>query len=177
MLVIIVHQLFHPELTFVCAVTEAPRDLFLHVEMQNVAAPAGQIMQVGAQPEQEIVGRFDPALVGFTQPIFANKVPRRERAFLKIGHPEQVLIIAQTAAAAFDVWFLQINAVAEFFMARKLVLHPLFDVLALITGHAFYSKQFSKFPGQFCVAGQMSRLEHRRLCLHVAIRVGDRFFQ
>src|SRR5439155_8336071 len=107
-LIIIVHERIALELSvsvragLAVAVVQMPRDLLLHVEMQNVAGAPGDIMQLRAEAEKEIVRRFNPALVGFAQPVFSNQVRGRERAFLEMGHPKQVLIVAQCAAAAFD---------------------------------------------------------------------------
>ena len=100
----------------------------------------------------------------------------RECAFFKIGHPKQILVIAQAAASVFKIWFLHINAIAELRMTRRLIAHSHLYVFPLMTGDAFCSKLLSKLSCQRRVTCEVTRLEHGRLCQHIAICLCDGFF-
>src|ERR1700738_5588514 len=51
-LVIIAHQLFAAQLAALLPVMQSLRDLFLHVEMQDVGRAAGHVVALGGQEEQ-----------------------------------------------------------------------------------------------------------------------------
>ena len=50
--------------------------------------------------------------------------------------------------------FLQIDSVAEFLVARDLILHAHFDVFSLMPLDALCTKLLPKFSRQLCVAGE-----------------------
>ena len=133
-------------------------------------------MQIGAQPKKKIISAFDPALVGFAQPIFSDQVRCREYSFFEIRHPKQILVIAQSATAAFDVGLLHINAATEFFMPRLLIAHTELKVFAFRAHHAFCPELLTKFLRQRAIAREKARFEHRGLREHVAICLRQRFF-
>ena len=143
-LVVIAHQRFAAELRRAMRIVQPFRDLLLEVQMQHIGRAAAGVVQVGAHAQQEIVGRFDAALVGFAQPVFADELIGRQRAFLEERDPEQVLVIAQSAAAALHVRLLHVNAVAVLRVARGLVVHPQRDVLALETTDALRAEAIAK---------------------------------
>ena len=144
--------------------------------MEDIRRALGEIMQVGAQSEEKIVGHFDSALVRFAQPISPDQVRRGEGTFFEIRHPEQILVIAQTAASVFEIWFLHINAVAEFAVTRLLIAHSHLDIFALRAGDAFGAKLIAKLVRQGAISGQEPRFEHCRLREHVAIRLRQCLF-
>ena len=135
-LIVLSHERFASELPVLLGIVQAFGDLFLHVEMQNVGGAPGRVVQIRAHAQEKIVGRFDPPPVRFAQPIFPDEMCGGKGALLEIGHPKQILIIAQAAAPAFQLRLLQVNAVAEFFVAGDLIPHPHLDVFPLATGHA-----------------------------------------
>ena len=76
----------------------------------------------------------------------------RQAAFLEKGHPKQILIIAQTATAALQVGFLQVDAITEFGVSRLLIAHAHFDIFAFVAGDAFRPKLLPKFLLEFSIA-------------------------
>src|ERR1700693_3574957 len=114
---------------------QALGDFWLEIEIERVGSPSGQIMKVRSQTQKKIVSRLDPSLVRFAQPIFTDQVRRGKRAFFEIGHPEEILIIAQTPAPAFEIWLLHVNAVAKFAVSRFLIAHSQLHILAFRTDH------------------------------------------
>ena len=75
-LVVIAHQRLARALSIFFPVTQTPRDLLLLIKMKSVRRAFGEIMQIGPESQQKIVGALDPALVGFAQPIFPDQVGR-----------------------------------------------------------------------------------------------------
>ena len=75
------------------------------------------------------------------------------RALFETSHPKQILIIAQPAASVFQIRLLHVNAVAEFFVAGDLVLHPHLDVFALVAGYAFGTELLTKLLGEIDITG------------------------
>src|ERR1043165_1891876 len=98
----------------------------------------------------------------------------RENAFLEKRHPKQVLIIGQTAAAALQVWLLDVNRVAKLGMTRDLILHPPLDVFANVAAHAVLPKGLAKSSCQGGIARERARFEHRGFGEHVLVRLRDR---
>ena len=100
---------------------------------------------------------------------------RGQGALLEEGHPKQVLVIAQSTTAAFQMRFLHVNRVAKFRVARRLVVHAQLDVFTDMTAHATLTKRRPKTRGQGGIAGERTRLEHGRFREHVLVRLIDRF--
>ena len=172
-LVVILHQRFVAERAALLFITEPLRDLVLDREVERVRGAARGVVQIGPETEEEIVGGFDPAPIRFAQPIFADQMRRGERAFLEEGHPKKVLVIAQAAATALQVRLLDVNAVAKFGVARRLVLHAHLHVFAFVSSHTPVSKGGAKTLRQCGVAGELPRFQHRGFRQHVRIREFD----
>src|SRR5438876_11454890 len=152
-LVIIAHERFAAELAIARRIMEPLRDFLLEVGVQNVSGAPRCIVQIRAQAQEKIVSSLDPSLVGLAQPIFTHKLIGAQRALFEIRHPEKILIIAKPATAALYVWFLQIDAFAEFLVARDLILHAHFHVFSLMSFHALGTEVLAELLRQFCVAG------------------------
>ena len=174
-LVVIFHQRLVPQRAAFLRITEPFGHLVLDGEMEGVGGAPGRVMEISTEAQQKIVGGFDSPAIGLAQPILADEVGRGERAFLEERHPKQVLVIAQSAAAAFQVRFQHVNAVAELRMARRLVLHAQLHVFALPTAHTLLPERSPEPRRQMRIARQRARLEHRGLRQHVLVRQVHRF--
>ena len=174
-LVVIFHQRFILQRAPLLRVAEPLRNLILHAEMERVRGAGRRVVKVGAEAQEKIVGHLDPPPVRFAQPILANQVRGGERAFLEESHPKKILIIAQASAAALEMRFLDVNAIAKFCMARRLILHAQLDVFPLVAAHAIFPEGLAKTPGQFRVARDLPRFQHRGFRQHVGIRQLDGF--
>ena len=84
-------------------------------------------------------------------------------AFLEIGHPKEILIIAQTAAASFHIRLLQVDVVLMFRVPRNLIIHPQLDVFAFVSPNAFCAEVFAKSGDQSIIAGDVARSSMRVL--------------
>ena len=85
------------------------------------------------------------------------------------------LLKLQTAAAALDVRFLDVNGVAELLVARRLVLHAQLHVLADVAANAMLPKGGAKTFGEFQIARERPRLEHGGFRKHVLVSQLDCF--
>ena len=97
----IFHQRFAAQQAARLRIVQPLRHHLLHIEMQNVGGAMMQVMQFSPHPQKKIVSRLDAASIPFAQPVFADQMSRGQAAFLEEGHPKQILIVAQAAAAAF----------------------------------------------------------------------------
>src|SRR5438067_34891 len=100
-LVVISHQCLTAELSVPGRIIKPFCDLLLQVRVQRVRGTPRGIMQIGAQAQEKIVRSLDTPLVAFAQPVFADELVGAQRAFFEVGHPQQILIITQSAASAF----------------------------------------------------------------------------
>src|SRR4030095_2074377 len=175
-LVIIPHERLAAELAVPRRIIEAFCDLFLQTNVKNVGRASRRVMQGGAQTQEKIVRVFYSALVAFAQPVFSHELVRAQRTLFEIGHPKKVLIVAQAAASAFEVRFLEIDAVAEFLVPGDLILHAQFHVFSFISVDTLRTKLPPKFPCQLGIAREKPRFQHGSFCAHVLICLSDRFF-
>ena len=175
-LVIVPHERLATELAVPRRIIEPFCDLFLQVNMKYVGRASCCVMQGGAQAQEKIVRLFYSALVAFTQPVFPHELVRAQGTLFEIGHPKKILIIAQSAASAFQVRLLQIDAVAEFLVPGDLILHAQFHVFAFISVDALRTKLPPKFSCQLGIAREKPRFQHGSLCAHVLIGLSERFF-
>ena len=151
------------------AVAEVGGDGRLEIFSQHVGRAIRVVMHLGADAEQEIVGGLQLLAFGQADEFQLLQFRQRARAVLEKRHPEKVLIIAQAAAAVFDVRLLHRGGVAELRAPRGLVLQPRRDVLVHMAGHAFGHDQFLQLLEQLFVAGEEPRLDQRGLGLHVGV--------
>ena len=86
--VVVPHERLAPELAFARRIIQPMCDLFLQIEMQYVGGTPSRVMQVCAHAEEKIVRSFDPTLVAFAQPIFANQLVCAKRALFEVGDPK-----------------------------------------------------------------------------------------
>ena len=176
MTVVVPHERFTAELAFASGIPKPAGDLFLQIKMQYVCGAPGRVMQVCAQAQKKIVCSLDPALIAFAQPVFADQLVGTQRTLFKVGDPKQILIVAQPAAATLQIWFLQKNTVAEFFVAGDLIVHAHLDVVTFVAHNAFCAKLLPKFSSQLGVTREELRLQHCGLRAHIAVSLGNGFF-
>ena len=115
-------------------------------------------MQRRAHAQEKIVSCVEAALIGLAEPVPSDQMRRRERAFFKISHPQKILVIAQSAAAAFHIRLLHVHAVAELRVSRGLVLHAQFQIFAFESDNAFAAKLCAKRLDELSIAGEETRL-------------------
>ena len=99
--------------------------------------PASQVVQLRPNAQQIVVGRGEfPVFLRIDDLVF-QQFFHGLAAFLEERHPQQVLVVAQAAAAVLDIRFLHVGGVAEFFAAGVLVFQPGGDIALFVAGNAF----------------------------------------
>ena len=152
-------------------VAEAVRDGGLQVFPQGVQRAVGVIVQLRPCAQQKIVGGLKLLAFGLADKFPLLQFAQRARAVFEKRHPQQVLEIAQAAAAIFEVRLLHAGRVAIFGAPRQLVFQPQGDVFFLEAVHTFRHQRLLKFFEQRLIARDQPRLDERRFGLHVG--VGD----
>ena len=87
-MIVVPHERLASKLAFSRRITEPSCDLFLQIEMQYVDGTPSRVVQVCTQAQEKVVRHFDPALVTFAQPIFANQLVCAKRALFEVGDPK-----------------------------------------------------------------------------------------
>ena len=87
--------------------SQAQRDGRLDDGRQGFGGPAGDVMQLIAGAQQEVVGRLHLLAVGGAEELGFLEVHERTGPVLEVSHPEEVLKVTEAADAVFDVGFLQ----------------------------------------------------------------------
>ena len=152
------------------AVTEIVRHGRLQVLAQHVERTVDVVMQFRPRAQQKIIGRLQLPALGFADKFLLLQFAQRARAVFEKRHPQQVLEIAQAAAAVFDVRLLHAGRVAELGAPRRLVFQPHRNVFVLETGDAFVDERFLEPGEQRLLADDEPRFDERRFRLHVRVR-------
>ena len=152
-------------------VAEVEGDGGLEALAQHVHGAVDVVMHLGADAQQEIVGGFQLLALAFADEVVRLQLLEGTDAILEEGHPEQVLIVAQAAAAVLEVGLLHAGGVAELGAPGGLVGQAHGDVFLLVPDDTFADQGLLEPLEQLLVARDEPRLDERGLGLHVA--VGD----
>ena len=154
------------------AVAEVVGDGRLQVLAQHVHGAVDVVVHLRADAQQEIVGGFELLALAFADEFVRLQFRERAGAVFEERHPEQVLEVAQAAAAVLEVGLLHGGRVAELGVAVGLVLEAHRDVFGYVAFDAFGRRGSCwNLLEQRLVARDQPRLDQRGLGLHVA--VGD----
>ncbi len=97
------------------------------------------------------------------------------QAPLHLADPKKVLVIAQAAAAVFDIGLLKKRRVADLLMAVALVADAPGQIFLFMAVETFPLEGFLELGEERIVAGEKARLEQRGLGAQVAVGLGDDF--
>ena len=126
-------------------------------------------MQFVSDPQQEIVGRFQLLALCVGNELALPQILEGTSAVLEISHPEQVLVIAQSATAIFDIRLLHVSRIAKLGPARFLVGNASGDVLVFMAADTFGQHDSFHPLEQVFVASHHPSLDQRRFGLHVRL--------
>ncbi len=152
----VAHEPFEPLDRRTVGITEIVRDGRLKTLGQHVGRPVDVVMQVVACAQDKIVSGFELFPLAFADEF-----------------PNQILKIAQAAAAVFDVRLLHRRGIAELRPPRLLVRQARRNVSVRKTAHTPGQHDGFHALEQLCVTRDESRLDQRGLRLHVAVRDFD----
>lgn len=108
----------------------------LHMLGQRVHRATDVIVQLRPHPQQVIVGGLELLALARHHQLVLFQVGQRPRAVFEERHPQQILIIPQSAAAVLDVRLLHARRVAKLGPPRGLILQARRDVFVLVAGDA-----------------------------------------
>ena len=172
-LVVVAHEGFHTAQNGAVLVAKAVGDLALEAQRQDVAGALLQVVKLGADAEEEIVGAVELfALGGREQLRIDEGLGVGETAF-DFADPNQILIIAQATAPVLDVGLLEERGVADFVVTVALVGDAPAEIFLLVAVNAFAIEGFFKLSEERLVAGEKAGLEQRSLGAQIAIGLGD----
>jgi hypothetical protein len=132
----VAHELFDAFDGGTISVTELRGDRRLDGFGEDIDRPIDLVMKFVAGAQQVIVGRFELFAFAFADHFPDLKVFQGERPVFEKSHPEQVLVIAQPAAAVLDIGLLHAGGIAVFGAACGLILQPGCIVSIFITANA-----------------------------------------
>ena len=170
----VAHERLQPPRRRAVLVAKLPGHLRLQRLGQIVHESRGLIMQLVAGAQQEVVAGLKLLAVPGADHPLGLELLERVCAVLEVGHPQQILVVAQTAAAVLDVGLLQQGGVAELHAARVLVANAHLQVGVDVVADAPGLEALLKLPEQRGVAGDEASLDQRRLGLHVVVGDVDR---
>ena len=174
-LVVVAHERLHPAQDRAVLVAETVRDLPLQPQRQDVAGTLLQVMQLGADAQQEIVGAVELLALGRRQQLRIDESLRVGQPPLHFSDPDQVLVIAQAAAAVLHIRFLEKRRVARLFVPVALVAHAPGQVFLFMAVQAAPLEGLLKFREERLVAAEKARLQQRGLRPQVAVGLRHQF--
>ncbi len=120
----VAHEFFDAFARRTVAVAERVRHGGLQIFSQHVERADDFVMQFRPHAQQKIIGGLKLLALGVADKFLLLQFAQRARAVFEKRHPQQILKIAQAAAAVFDVRFLHAGGVAVFRAPRCLVFQP-----------------------------------------------------
>lgn len=132
----ILHEPLETDARGAIGVAEAVGDGGLDAAGEDVDGAVGLVVQFVAGAEEEVVGVVELACFGVVDELFSFEFLEGAGAVFEEGHPEEILVIAEAAAAIFDIRFLEEGGVTELGAARDLVFDSGFDVILLLIDDA-----------------------------------------
>ena len=110
----VAHEFFDALAGRAVGVAEIERHGGLQIFPQHVLRAVGVVMQFRAHAQEKIIGGFQLLAFGGADKFARLQFRQRPGAVFEKGHPQQILKIAQAAAAVFDVRLLHAGGVAVF---------------------------------------------------------------
>ncbi len=173
--VIVAHERLGPPEDVGLGIVLGVGDAALEFEGQLVVAALAQVMHLAAEAEDEIVGGLDLlALAALEQAGFLEAEGVLDSP-LELGDPEEVLIVAEAAAAGLDVRLLDEDGAAQLLVPLFLLGDAPGDVGLRLSLHAFLGKRLFELLPELFVPGEEAALEQGGLGLQVGVGLVDQF--
>jgi len=123
-------------------VTEVQRDGGLQIFPKHILRAVGVVMQLRPHAQKKFVGGLQLLAFGLADEFAILQLAQRAGAVFEKRHPQQILEIAQTAAAVLDIWLLHTGGIAVLAAARGLILKPRGNVFFFVAEDAFANHRF-----------------------------------
>jgi hypothetical protein len=152
--VVVAHECLDASEHVLLGVAEAGGDLSLQVEGQGVDGALVDEMHLGAYAQEEVVGLLQQAAFALGEYLFLDELAGGDGARVEVSVPQQILVVAESAGAVFDVRFLHRDDAPVLLVQFLLVDQTPGDVGVLFALHAFAFESLAEFRDQLAVAGQ-----------------------
>ena len=137
--------------------------------LKHFFGAVGKVVHFVPNAKEIIIGGGQPAIFRPVDHLVSQQVFHSAASFFEEGHPKEVLIVPQAAAAVFDVRLLHIGGIAEFFAAQLLVSKPGGNVAFFLPMNAFGQQGLRHFVKKRFVAGDEAGFDQGGLGLHVFV--------
>ena len=137
--------------------------------LKHFFGAVGKVVHFVPNAKKIIVGGGQPAVFRPVDHLVPQQVFHRAASFFEEGHPNEVLIVPQAAAAVFDVGLLHIGRVAEFLATQLLVFKPSSNVGFFPPVNAFGQQGLPHFVKKRFVSDDETGLNQGGLGLHVFV--------
>jgi len=168
--VVVAHESLAAAQNVFLRVVEGGGDAALELESETVEGAAVEVMHLGADAQQKVVGLLEGVPLGGAQEFFFDQLRGGVDALRDVGDPEQILVVAQAADAVFHVWLLHEKGAAELLVRLSLAGDAPLDVGVLAARDAIALEAPLELVEELAVAEQEAALEHRGLGDHVVVR-------
>ena len=137
--------------------------------LKHFFGAVGKVVHFVPNAKKIIIGDGQPAVFCPVDHLVPQQVFHRAASFFEEGHPKEVLIVPQSAAAVFDVGLLHIGRIAEFLATQLLVFKPSDNVGFFPPVNAFGQQSLRHFVKKRFVSGDETGLNQGGLGLHVLV--------
>ncbi len=173
--VVIPHERLHPAQDGAVLVAEAAGDHPLEAQREDVPGALLLVMQFRPDTEEEIVGAVELLALGSGEELLIDEGLSIGEPALDLADPEQILVIAQTAAAVLHVRFLERNGTARLVVPVALIGHAPGEILLLVAAHTLAIEGLLEFVKKGFIPGEIARLQQGGLRAQIAVGLGHQF--
>lgn len=153
------------------AIRESKRvgDAGLEDALEHFFGAVGEVVHFVSNAKEIIIGGGQLAVFRWVDYLVLQQVFHSAASFFEEGHPKEVLIVPQAAAAVLDVWLLHIGGIAEFFATQFLISKPSGNVGFFPPMNAFGQQGLRHFVEKRFVSGDEAGFNQGGLGLHVFV--------
>ena len=159
--IIVLHETLDRRGACAAPVSQHFADPLLHVEGQTFLAAPGEIVQMAADRQQEVVGPVEPRRLGLAEYAVLNQVGHVVDPVQELRDPEQGVQIAQPALAFLDVGLQHIARIAHAAVTLGAFRQLGFDEFGSAGRRDLGLEAPPQLIEQFLFAPQQARLEDR----------------
>ena len=168
--VVVAHELLAPSNHGLLGIPQLGADESLEAQGEDVARPSLlTVVELVADSQKKLEGILDRLESHPREPPFLDELLELARLAQNPEHPDQVVVVAQAAAALLHVRLLQMNRVSVFPVPVADIDGALPEVGFFLTAQAVVEKGLLEAIEQFRVARDVAGIEQGRLGVMVAI--------
>lgn len=156
-------------------VAELGGDDALEAEGELIAGAAGLVVEFVTDVVEEVVGVFDFAVGGGGEEACFDEFAEVGATAFDVGDPEEVMVVAEAAAALLDVGFLEEDGAGVFLVAVAEVLAAEFEERFLVFLEAVAEEACGEGLEEFGVAGDVACVHEGGFVFLISLGLFDAF--